>query len=186
MLLSSRVPHSTEASLKTDFACLQIPAAWVIAFLPHAYAASQSKIFDNRSPRTYASSLEKDQTIDKAVSLFAIIIKSLPNNTPLTVDQTKARILRCEGAQTNGFENLGLFATAVLAGNLAGIPTQTLNTLSGGYCLSRILYNFIYINNTSEAMANTRSVVFLAGIGQMFTLFIQSGNVLREKAANLL
>jgi uncharacterized MAPEG superfamily protein len=130
--------------------------------------------------------LEKDQTIDKAVSLLAILIRSLLNSTLLTFKQTKARILRCEGAQTNGFENLGLFATAVLAGNLAGLPAQTLNTLSGGYCLSRIVYNLIYINNTSEAMANTRTAVFLAGIGQIFTLFIQSGNVLRSKAANLL
>jgi uncharacterized MAPEG superfamily protein len=158
----------------------------VIAFLPHAYAAAQSKIFDNCSPQTYASLLEKDQTIDKAVSLIAILITSLSNNTSLTADQTKTRILRCEGAQTNGFENLGLFATAVLAGNLAGLPAQTLNALSGGYCLSRIVYNFIYINNTSEAMANIRTVVFLAGIGQIFTLFIKSGNILREKAANLL
>jgi uncharacterized MAPEG superfamily protein len=130
--------------------------------------------------------LEKDQTVDKAVSLLFILIKSLSKNTSLTGGQTKARILRCEGAQTNGFENLGLFATAVLAGNLAGLPAQTLNTLSSGYCLSRIVYNFIYINNTSEAMANTRTMVFLAGIGQIFTLFIQSGNILRGKAANLL
>jgi uncharacterized MAPEG superfamily protein len=172
--------------LQLTGACLQIPAAWVIAFLPHAYAAAQSKIFDNRSPRTYASLLEKDQTIDKAVSLLAILIRSLSNSTLLTAEQTKARILRCEGAQTNGFENPGLFATAVLAGNLAGLPAQTLNTLSGGYCLRRIVYNFIYINNTSEAMANTRTMVFLAGIGQIFTLFIQSGNILRGKAANLL
>jgi uncharacterized MAPEG superfamily protein len=130
--------------------------------------------------------LEKDQTIDKGVSFLAVIIRTVLNSTLLTAEQTKARILRCEGAQTNGFENLGLFATAVLAGNLAGLTAQTLNTLSGGYCLSRIVYNFIYINNTSEAMANTRTVVFLAGIGQIFTLFIQSGNILRTKAANLL
>jgi uncharacterized MAPEG superfamily protein len=132
--------------------------------------------------------LEKDQTIDKGVSFLAILIRTLSNSkiTLLTAEQTKARILRCEGAQTNGFENLGLFATAVLAGNLAGLTAQTLNAFSGGYCLSRIVYNFIYINNTSEAMANTRTVVFLAGIGQIFTLFIQSGNILRTKAANLL
>jgi len=44
----------------------------------------------------------------------------------------------------------------------------------------------VYINNTSEGLANLRSVVFLAGVGQIFTLFIKSGNVLRERAANLL
>lgn len=48
------------------------------------------------------------------------------------------------------------------------------------------MYNLVYINNTTEGMATLRSAVFLAGIGQVFMLFIKSGNVLRERAANLL
>ena len=48
------------------------------------------------------------------------------------------------------------------------------------------MYNLVYINNTTEGMATLRSAVFLAGVGQIFTLFIKSGNVLRERAANLL
>jgi hypothetical protein len=35
-------------------------------------------------------------------------------------------------------------------------------------------------------MASLRSVVFLTGIGQIFTLFIKSGNALRDRAANLI
>lgn len=93
--------------------------------------------------------------------------------------------MRAEAAQTNGFENLAFFASAVVAANVAGVPTATLNTLSGGYLASRVLYNLIYINNTSEAMANARSVVFVSGIGMIFTLFIKSGNLLRERAASL-
>jgi hypothetical protein len=45
----------------------QIPIAWLVALIPHAYATSQSKLFDPKSPRTYAQVIEKDQTIDKAV-----------------------------------------------------------------------------------------------------------------------
>lgn len=52
----------------------QIPAAWVLALLPHTYAASLSKVFDNRSPRNYNKALDKDQTIDQAVSEFFISI----------------------------------------------------------------------------------------------------------------
>ncbi|PVH88067.1 hypothetical protein DL98DRAFT_544593 [Cadophora sp. DSE1049] len=148
-----------------NFSFYTVPAAWLIAFLPHPYAVSLSKKFDNVSPRTYVGSLQKDQTIDQA---------------------TKDRIIRAEGAQSNGFENLGLFAAAVVAGNLAGLPAQTLNTLSGGYLVSRIFYNYIYINNTSQAAANSRSAVYLTGIGMIFTLFIKSGNALKERAANLL
>jgi len=69
---------------------------------------------------------------------------------------------------------------------VAGLPAETLNILSGGYLVSRIAYNYIYINNTSQAAANSRSAVFLTGIGMIFTLFIKSGNALRERAANLL
>lgn len=94
--------------------------------------------------------------------------------------------MRCEGAQNNGFENLAFFASAVVAGNLAGLPARTLNALSGGYLLSRIVYNYIYINNTSDGMASARTGVFFTGIGMIFTLFIKSGNILKDRAANLI
>jgi uncharacterized MAPEG superfamily protein len=99
----------------------------------------------------------------------------------LILPQTKDKIIRCEGAQQNGFESLGFFATAVLAGNFAGLPTQTLNLLSGGYLASRVVYNLIYITNTTPATANLRSVTWLAGIGQIITLYIKAGNLLNKK-----
>jgi len=40
------------------------------------------------------------------------------------------------------------------------------------------MYDFIYINNTSVAIAYTRSVVFLAGIDQIFTLLIKAASLL--------
>lgn len=73
-----------------------------------------------------------------------------------------------------------------MAGNVAGLAPATLNTLSAGYLASRAVYNAVYIGNTSQAAANARSVVFVAGIGMIWTLFIKSGNLLRERAANLL
>jgi uncharacterized MAPEG superfamily protein len=95
-------------------------------------------------------------------------------------------ISRAEAAQMNNFENLGLFASAIVAGNLAGLSSQTMNLLSGGYLASRIAYNFIYINNNTQAAANTRSAVYMAGIGMIFTMFIKAGNALKGRAANLL
>jgi uncharacterized MAPEG superfamily protein len=79
---------------------------------------------------------------------------------------------------------MGLFASAVVAGNLAGLPATTLNTLTGGYLLSRVIYNIVYINNTSEGMSNVRTAVFLAGVVQIMTLFVKSGNALMDQAAN--
>lgn len=91
-------------------------------------------------------------------------------------------ITRAEGAQTNGFENMGIFAAAVVAGNMAGLPAQTLNLLSGGYIASRVLFNLIYINHTTELGAAARSVTFFTGLGFVMTLFVKSGNALRERA----
>lgn len=80
-------------------------AAWTLSLAPHLYAASLGgKAFDNRIPRAYASSLKDNQTLDAT---------------------TKRRIARAEGAQQNGFENVGLFAAAVVAGN--GTAPYTLN-----------------------------------------------------------
>lgn len=149
----------------SNYSFYSIPVAWALAMAPHVYATSLSKTFDNRSPRTYCNIVENDQTIDKA---------------------TKEKIIRCEGAQTNGFENLAFFASAVVAGNLAGIPANTLNLLSGGYLLSRIAYTFIYINNTTVAAGNVRSLAWIAGVAQIFTLFIKSGNLLKDRPANLI
>jgi uncharacterized MAPEG superfamily protein len=83
--------------------------------------------------------------------------------------------MRCEGAHTNGIENLGFFAASVIAGNFAGLPAQTLNALSAGYILSRVLYNFIYINNTTAKMPTMRSLAWMIGTGLIITLYVKSG-----------
>ncbi|KAB8297771.1 hypothetical protein EYC80_001572 [Monilinia laxa] len=142
-----------------------IPAAWLLAHIPHIYAATATKSYDNRSPRDFLKRLESDQGIDKA---------------------KKNRVRRAHAAGANGYENVGLFASAVVAGNVAGISHSTLNALTGGYLISRVVYNFIYINNESQRAAATRSLAFIVGIGHIFTLFIMSGNLLKDKAANLL
>ncbi|TGO24625.1 hypothetical protein BPAE_0098g00140 [Botrytis paeoniae] len=113
----------------------------------------------------YPQSLEADQSIEKA---------------------KKNRLRRAHAAASNGYENIGFFASAVVAGNVAGLSHSTLNTLTGAYLISRAVYNFIYINNETQGAAAARSLVWLFGIGQIFTLFIKSGNLLTNKAANLL
>jgi len=135
-----------------------IPAAWVLAMVPHFYAISLAgKKFDDKHPRGFTASLKDDQTLDSV---------------------TKQTIVRAEGAQSNGFENLGLYAAAIVAGNMSLLPTTTLNYLSVGYLMSRVVYNLIYINGSSDGLAKARTGVYLSGIGCIFGLFIKSGNVL--------
>jgi len=59
----------------------QLPVAWIIAFLPHIYAAQLSNLYDNCSPRTYPELVEKDQTLDKAVFTSSTLLRpSLSNH----------------------------------------------------------------------------------------------------------
>ncbi|KAF9700071.1 hypothetical protein EKO04_001286 [Ascochyta lentis] len=145
--------------LPRNFSLYSIPAAWILSIAPHFYAASLGK-FDNKNPRTYTRDTESDQSIDKA---------------------TKAKIVRAEGAQQNGFENLGLFAAAVVIGNVAKLDNSTLNTLAAAYLASRVAYNGLYIAGTTDMLSNLRSVSYLTGIGIIWTFFIKSGNVLRNQ-----
>jgi len=149
----------------TNYSLYAIPAAWFLALIPHSIAGGMSKAFDLRSPRTYQKNLEKDQTLDQA---------------------TKDRIIRCESASANGFENLSFFACAVVAGNLAGLPPSTLNKLAGSYLATRTIYNLVYINNTNVKVATLRSLIWMVSVGQIITLYVKAGNVLRTKPANLI
>lgn len=120
----------------------------MIAFAPHAYAAAIGK-FDNKSPRTYVKETEASQSVDKGMACPQVVVKAGAN---AGIAATKAKIARTEAAQMNGFENLGFFAAAVVMGNVAKLDNKTLNTLSAAYLASRMLYNFVYINGTSDAL----------------------------------
>lgn len=153
-----------------NFSLYTIPAMWVVSFAPHFYAArlyesATKKSFPITAPRTLITKLDADQSLDNA---------------------TKSKIIRAEGAQSNGFENIGIFAAAVVAGNVANVDNWWLNTLSMGYLASRVVYNLIYLNNESERAGHTRSVVFVSGIGMIFTLFIKAGNKMMNGPSNVL
>ncbi len=69
-------------------------------------------------------------------------------------------------------ENISLFAAAVVAGNMAHLPTSYLNGLSIAYVVSRAVYNVLYVTNTSAGMAQA------VGVGCMMGLFFGAGNKL--------
>jgi uncharacterized MAPEG superfamily protein len=75
----------------------------------------------------------------------------------------------------NGFENVGFFAAAVVAGNLAGLSSRTLNGLSAGYVLSRVAYTVFYVSNTNPKLSDVRSALWLVGVAQCVILFIKAG-----------
>ena len=116
---------------------------------------SPEKKFDNSAPRTLVPSLDSNQSLDR---------------------ETKLTIVRAEAAQQNGFENVGLFAAAVVAANYAKVDSWWLNALSFGYLGSRVGYNVLYLNG----VGGPRTAVFLGGVGMIFAMFIQAGNKVRN------
>lgn len=114
-----------------NFSLLSIPAVWVLSISAHFYAVSLTKgRFTNASPRDYLASISRKQN------------KS-------AIDH---KFIRAEAAQQNGFENLGLYAAAIVAAHIAKLPAGHVNTLALGYVASRIAYNVLYIFVTSEKL----------------------------------
>ena len=144
---------SSFASNAPNLSFYAIPAAWLVAIAPHFYAVALTKgKFTNSSPRQYLADVKA-----KAVKT-----------------EEDKKYIRAEGAQLNGFENLPLFAAAIIAGNFAGVPAHELNRLAAGYLASRVLFNGLYIWTTDELAAYLRSGAYLAGIGIIFNLFFKA------------
>lgn len=71
---------------------------------------------------------------------------------------------RAEAAQQNGFENIALYASAIVAANVARVPVSFVNAASAYYVFSRIVYNLLYINTERLSTSNLRSIVFVSSI----------------------
>ncbi|GJE85339.1 MAPEG family protein [Phanerochaete sordida] len=141
-------------------ALYSIPAVWFTAFYPsfiRFIQMSNTIGYNNVLPRANMARLKDNQKLDQA---------------------TRDRLARMIGAHENGMENLPLWIGAVLAGYIAGLPHSTLNTFALGYVGLRVLYNFIYINHTSEAVSNLRSLTFFTGLAFPLTLLVKSANKL--------
>jgi uncharacterized MAPEG superfamily protein len=84
--------------------------------------------------------------------------------------------LRAKGASENGFENIGLFAAAVVAVNHAGVDTWIVNCLTIGYLATRIAFVFAYIwLGRDRRLAWVRSVCFGMSAFTIMGLWITAG-----------
>ncbi|GAA5914379.1 MAPEG family protein [Sporobolomyces salmoneus] len=154
-------------STTTNYSFYAVPAMWVLSITPHFYGAlyltSKSHDlpkFDNVSPRDFLRKVQNQEKQSAVVQKY----------------------LRAEAAQQNSFEQWGIFASAVVVGNMARLPTKYMNLFAGGYLLSRALYNILYINTTSKVWSNLRSVVYVGGVAFIAATFIKAGNVFNKLA----
>ncbi|ODQ51468.1 hypothetical protein SAICODRAFT_95668 [Saitoella complicata NRRL Y-17804] len=120
-----------------------LPASYIVATLPHIFSAytlnkASGGKFTNVHPRTNLENLKDKVSHDV---------------------YTKA--VRAEAAHKNNLEGFPLFATALLAGNFAGVEASLLNKFAAFYVGGRVLYNALYTYTTREATSQARSVLWL-------------------------
>ncbi|CAB4391550.1 hypothetical protein RhiirA5_365584 [Rhizophagus irregularis] len=136
-----------------NYSLYSLPATVLVAYYPYFYKSflvtKQTGNWNNINPRENVNKAERQMT-----------------------QEAWRKAKRCEAAHQNGLETFPIFATAVIAANVTGVPTLYLNALSTSYVVSRIIYNSIYINNESAKVANFRSLVWAASMGISFSLYI--------------
>ena len=98
----------------TNYSIYAIPAFWLIAFGPHFYSAALIRRgtngrVDNANPRGDSFAAMYKKSLDRA---------------------TLGMVERARAAEANAFENLPVFAAAVICGNMAGLDVGTLNSVS--------------------------------------------------------
>lgn len=139
-----------------------IPAYYLLALLPHFYAVeiikkANNSRWDSSNPR----SSNWDDTLRKSVPAA-----------------TYAQYERAKAAHKNSMENMGLFMCAVILGNVAKLPTSTLNGMVGLYLALRLGYTLAYINTTSKRWSFIRSIFFASSTLLVMTLIVKGANVL--------
>ncbi|KAL2136136.1 hypothetical protein VTI74DRAFT_5359 [Chaetomium olivicolor] len=143
----------------TNWSYYTIPAAFLLAMIPHSYAiALAGKNYNIGNPRKTEEICAKDTTMDKV---------------------TLRRISRAKAATANAFETLGLYAAAVVAGNVAGVAAGRMNKLTMIYVASRVVYNYVYVVlQDNDRLAALRPLVWLTGIAVIMMLFVAAGKAL--------
>ena len=97
-----------------NYSIYAIPAFWFLSFAPHIYhnaliQRGTNGRLDNVNPRGASFAELCKKSLDKA---------------------TWGRVERARAAETNSFENLPLLVAAVICGNMAGLDSGTLNSVS--------------------------------------------------------
>lgn len=159
-----------------NLALISIPAYYVLAMVPHAYAlrvATQGEFgkHENQNPRG-ASTIE------------GLRQKLSPEDF--------AKYERSEAAHKNNVENLPLYVAAVFAGLLAeqatkgtvgktyvssSIPTGLTRFIYSWFAI-RILHNVAYITTTTKQWSHLRSVAWMIGTGLAFQQIWQAATTL--------
>ncbi|EAW11084.1 uncharacterized protein ACLA_067200 [Aspergillus clavatus NRRL 1] len=102
-------------------------------------------------------------------------LANLKGKIPVQVWQ---KLVKAHCAHLNAMEGLPIFAAAMLAGNLAKLPSNELNTLSLEYVGARLLYTALYMGTKSEAVSYLRTGVWAWSVSIPIWGLIKAGRMM--------
>jgi uncharacterized MAPEG superfamily protein len=145
---------------------LAIPAYYILSVLPHSYAlhvATQGKLstWDNRNPRSSDMRAKLRERLGP---------------------ETYARYERLESCHANGMENMPLFATAVVLGNLGGLPRAFMSRFVASFLAVRVAYTLVYAQHTTQGPTVVRSTLWIAGVALCFRTIFKAAAALGRSA----
>lgn len=160
-------------NLKTsNLSILAIPTYYLLALFPHAYALNvatggKPTKWDNRCPRSTTLKAQLKETLSES---------------------DFARYERSEACSANLYENLPLFASAVILGNMAGLKKEGwngLNAFAGMYLGVRAIYTLAYIGIDHNKLSALRTGLWTASWVLCFRIFGQAAKALGSKSVSL-
>ncbi|KXT12808.1 hypothetical protein AC579_1821 [Pseudocercospora musae] len=91
-------------------------------------------------------------------------------------------LARARGAHLNSMEVFPLFAAAMVAGNVAKLPVEDLNSVAWSFFTSRALYMALYLGVKSDMLAPARTGAYVWSISIPIMALWRAGKVAAENA----
>lgn len=144
---------------------LAIPALHILSILPHAYALKVStqgdpNKWDNRNPRSSTMQSKIKDRLDPEDFAF---------------------YERLQACHANGMENLPIFATAVILGNMAGLKKDGVWGMTGfaaSFLAVRVAYTAAYLTHKTQGQTMIRSGLWATGVGLCFRVIFKAAKAL--------
>jgi uncharacterized MAPEG superfamily protein len=75
-------------------------------------------------------------------------------------------------------QNLPLFATTVILGNVAGLPEETMTKFAAYYLAVRVIYTGVYLTNFTRKRAAARSLLWVASVALCLKTMFQAAKAM--------
>ncbi|QIW98843.1 hypothetical protein AMS68_004361 [Peltaster fructicola] len=151
---------------KVNLSIASLPLHLLLAAVPHWYSiykAEANKVqggWSNENPRAFVARLNARAAQGNKLS------------------ELEELILRGQSAQQNGFEWFPVWAIAVLFGNLARIPKETLDRYTIFYVIMRVVYTYLYLFTKSRSGSYLRTIVFQVSLIPAVGMILKASQVL--------